>query len=140
MTPGFQSRTARVETFDGHNFTLVDSVVYVTGSGEVITIISGAKTDGASTPRALWTLGIPPFGPYWLATVLHDYLYRSSQKTRSECDDLLLEAMLSLGVSHMIARLIYEGVRLGGASSFDDDRSKQTPVQRSFLLIQPATP
>ena len=124
MTPGFQNAFVYTKSADGRNFVLVEPLVYVTAAGEIITAPPGTTTDGASTPRILWRV-IPPFGPYWPAAVLHDYLYRSSQKPKAECDSILLEAMLWLGVEQVEADAIYEGVKLGGQSSFDSDRAAQ---------------
>jgi len=112
-----------VKTTDGRNVTLVESVTYVAKDGETIVIPAGAASDGASTPCALW-LGVPPFGTYWPAAFLHDYLYRCTSTPKERCDALFLEAMESLGVSEFERELIYEGVRVGGASAFRKDRTE----------------
>jgi hypothetical protein len=124
MTSGFQSDTIKVSTSDGRSFTLLEPVVYVTALGAHLTIPAGTTSDGASTPSALWTL-IPPFGPYFKATYLHDWLYRFTKMPKCECDDLLKEAMLTLGIDPVLADAFYEGVSKGGQSSFDVDRAKQ---------------
>jgi hypothetical protein len=113
-----------VSTSDGRNVVLQEELTYVTEAGETIVVPVGATADGCSTPKEVWIL-IPPFGQYWLAAVLHDYLYRKTKKTREECDKLFLEAMESLGVDLILRTTIYNGVRLGGSWAFDDDR-KQT--------------
>ncbi len=118
---GFSKTTLRVETSDGRYFTLLEPLVYTSDAGEVITAPAGTKTDGASTPPELWPL-IPPFGTYWLAAVLHDFLYRIDKRPKVECDKLLLEAMLSLSVEKALRDAIYEGVVLGGLPSFAEDR------------------
>lgn len=124
MKPGFQQDSVMVKTSDGHNFELMVPLVYVTQMGARLTIPPGTTTDGASTPQALWS-AIPPFGPGWKAYVLHDWLYRNTKMPRIECDDLLKEAMLSLGVDAALAETIYQGVRIGGQQSFDKDRAIQ---------------
>ena len=121
MTPGFQSTAARVETSDGRNCVLLEPLVYVRMTGEIITVPAGTTTDGASTPRLLWRL-IPPFGRYWPAAVLHDYLYRFTDRPKDVCDSILREAMLSLGVDEVTTETIYEGVNLGGWKAFREDR------------------
>jgi len=117
----FAKATLRVESSDGRFFKLLEPLVYTSESGEVIIVPEGATTDGASTPQAIWNI-IPPFGTYWLAAILHDYLYRLTKRPKAECDGLLLEAMTSLGVDRLLRETIYDGVRLGGASAFDEDR------------------
>jgi hypothetical protein len=104
--------------------TLLAPVVYTTKAGETIVIPQGTTSDGASTPEAIWNV-VPPFGKYWRAAVLHDYLYRVTKRPKNQCDELLLEAMESLGVNALERYTIYEGVKFGGYSSFVDDRKEQ---------------
>lgn len=118
---GFSKPTLKCETSDGRMFTLLEPLVYTAKSGEVIIVPVGATTDGASTPKVIWNI-IPPFGTYWLAAVLHDYLYRVTKRLKNECDSLLLEAMESMGVDLVLREAIYEGVHFGGQVSFDEDR------------------
>jgi hypothetical protein len=120
----FQQTPMKVETDDGRYFTLLQPYNYLCRSGELITIPAGTTTDGASTPSELW-ITIPPFGKYWKAAILHDYLYRNTNRPKSECDLLLLEAMESLGVGEITAHTIYEGVHLAGQIAFDEDRKSK---------------
>lgn len=85
-----------------------------------ITVPAGYLTDGASVPRALWSI-IPPWGAYGQAAVVHDILceYLSimvsgklTPITRQRADEIFAEAMTVLKVpSHDIA-LISESVAL----------------------------
>ncbi len=118
---GFDKNAINVRTGDGHNITLLEDLTYTAASGEVFTVPIGSTSDGASVPRELWNI-FPPFGPYWLAAVFHDWLYRFSSVAKDRCDSLLLEAMLSLGVPQIDARTIYDAVKLFGAGSFNADR------------------
>jgi len=120
----FKNKSLKVESVDGRNFTLLEPLVYEARNGEVITIPVGAATDGASTPQAMWNV-LPPFGKYWMAAVLHDGLYRLMKQPKARCDDLLLEAMLSLGVDEREAGIIYAGIKVGGWASFEEDRAEQ---------------
>jgi hypothetical protein len=118
-----------VRTADGHNMTLCEELYFDRPedvANETITVPIGAQTDGASIPREAWGL-MPPFGPYWMAAVLHDYLYHCTRRTRFECDLILWEAMLALGVPELTARTIYNAVNEFGQHAFDDDRAAQGP-------------
>lgn len=117
----FNPSYAIVKTHDGRNFTLQEPLVYVSKAGETIIVPPSAESDGGSIPRLLWR-ELPPFGDYWLATYLHDYLYRKTQRSKEECDNLLLEAMESLGVNIIVRNLIYDGVVVGGGPAFEEDR------------------
>lgn len=129
MQQGFQSRIAEVVTLDGRNFKLSKPIEYVAKDGALYTVPEWADTDGASTPRSLWSV-LPPFGDYWLACVLHDAAYRntlrkggtSANLTKEQSDNLLLEAMQSCQVDEIACQTIYEGVKWGGFKAFRDDR------------------
>lgn len=104
--------------------TLLDAFTYTSKTGQVITVPVGSTSDGASTPREIWAM-IPPFGTYWMAAFLHDYLYRSTDLPKNVCDDLLREAMEDLCVDWVERDAIFDGVALGGQCSFDADRKAQ---------------
>lgn len=118
---GFSSTLVSTDSEDGHHFILTKELAYVSDAGETIVVPVGAQTDGASTPHALWPT-LPPFGKYWRAAILHDWLYRGTQRPRPECDALLLEAMNSIGVDTITGHIIYDGVRAGGEAAFEADR------------------
>lgn len=82
---------------------------------------SGFLTDGASTPRVLWSLCPPMAGLTAEPAVLHDYLYSRSSRynvSRAEADWYFLLAMRSAGVSLARRQTVYEGVRIGGFASW----------------------
>ena len=106
-------------------------MVYQTRDGRVFVVPRGASTDGASTPALIASL-LPPTGDYWQSAVLHDSAYQNTLLTnlggkaslsKDECDLLLKEAMELSGVDALIVDTIYEGVRIGGAHAFKEDRS-----------------
>ena len=83
-----------------------------------VTIPAGYLTDGASVPRLFWNM-IPPWGAYGQAAVVHDLLceYLSvvrngvpTQITRTECDNVLNQAMQNLGVPTTQRLMIYGAV------------------------------
>jgi hypothetical protein len=136
-TWGFEKPTLKIETSDGRNVTLLEVLRYTTKSGELIEAPIGTSSDGASTPKWMWNL-IPPFGSYWLAAVLHDYLYRLTQKPKDYCDDIILEAMESLGVDLILREAIYEGVHLAGDIAFNDDRRVKLKLYLGDLAFKMA--
>ncbi len=137
----FQDLPILSESYDGHHQVLARAFTYVTSNGVALLVPVGTTTDGASVPQAFWDV-LPPFGLYWPATVLHDYLYRNadglhSHMSRQDCDDLLLEAMISLQVGLVTRTTIYEGVRLGGSWSFEEDRKtliRGEQIQHRLLI------
>jgi hypothetical protein len=99
-------------------FELAERFRYRSSRGE-ITVPVGFRTDGASVPRVFWNL-FSPFGDYFGAAVVHDFLYSPHNRrfSRTECDALFLEAMFNLGVGWFTRGLIYRAVRLGGGGRF----------------------
>ena len=128
---------------DGRDWRLLTPIAYRSRDGRIFIIPRGASTDGASTPAMIANL-LPPFGAYWQSAVLHDSAYQNTLLqwpfpdppdfgqpfvkvkaclTKDACDLLLKEAMELSGVDATTVEIIYEGVRLGGASAFKEDRS-----------------
>lgn len=137
MTQGFSTKKLKVETDDGLNMSLLEEFSYTTAKGEVIVVPVGSLSDGASTPRALW-VSLPPFGRYWMAAFLHDYLYRKAHYPKKFCDDTLYEAMIYLGVDQVTAHTIYNGVALGGFLAFEMDRKElaETEAEDAAKKVQ----
>jgi hypothetical protein len=112
-------------------------------SQRFITVPAGYLTDGASVPRALWSI-IPPWGAYGQAAVVHDILceYLSimvagklTPITRERADEIFAEAMTVLQVpSHDVA-LISEGVklyRLASGASAPTNRPEKRALEASW--------
>jgi hypothetical protein len=124
------------KTSDGRNFELTASFTYLTDAGEQVVVPIGALSDGASTPPEVWNL-IPPFGVYWPAAYMHDFLYRCTQRTKAECDALFDEAMKTLGTNPLVRLAIYHAVALAGQDAFDRDRKAQAAVGAPAAAVPP---
>lgn len=85
-------------------------------STEIIVVPSGYVTDFASIPRIFWSV-LSPIDKHGKASLLHDYCYTIKYKNnRKYCDKIFKEAMEVLKVNPLIARFMYNGVRLFGES------------------------
>lgn len=94
---------------------------YISSLGTV-TVPTGFRTDGASIPKAFWNI-LEPFGPYFPAALVHDYLYSGASDghfttDRQTADMLFKEAMFNLGVGWPTRETIYRAVRLFGGRSY----------------------
>lgn len=135
----FRNLPVECATLDGRNFTLLKPLIFTDPQRRTYRVPIGATSDGLSIPQVLWTVGLPPFGEAWLAGVLHDAAYRDQLEVlvsgtvkegswskvtlaKDACDTLFHEAILAMGVDVQKARLLYEGVHLGGQGAFDADR------------------
>lgn len=103
---------------DSHIFRLTAGFRYLSSFG-TITVHRGFETDGASIPRAFWNI-LSPFGPYFKAAVVHDWLYSpfNDIHNREDSDLIFKEAMFNIGVDWLQREIIFRAVRLFGSKSF----------------------
>lgn len=108
-----------------HNGSRIFSLVHyyrVLTSFGTVTIPTGFQTDGASVPRIFWNI-LQPYGEYFPAALLHDYLYSRQSSLfhtfdREESDYLFKEAMFNLGVPWHVRHTIHTAVRLFGWKAY----------------------
>ena len=129
---GFQKSYVDLRTTNGRDASLLSPIIFKRPDevgGGIITMPTGSRTDGASTPAMVWSLGLAPFGSYYISCVLHDGCYRGITipkiETREEADLILWEALVSQGVHDTEAKTIYNAVRQFGQSAWDQDRKEQ---------------
>jgi hypothetical protein len=82
---------------------------------------AGSVIDGASIPRALWTIvGSPYTGDYRRASIVHDVACDqagSDGKKRRAADRMFFHACRTGGCSIWQSTVLYLGVRIGAAAS-----------------------
>lgn len=86
-----------------------------------VKIEPGYKMDGASSPKAAWTItGFLPRGIHDPAALVHDKLYEDKGNhngqtyTRKEADRIFLKMLQLCGVKSWHSRIAYIAVRAGG--------------------------
>ena len=93
---------------DGRHMTLLSELHYTDPDGVVWIAPTGAVVDGASIPRALWSLMGGPFdGKYRNASVLHDVAYDQQMRPWKQCDRMFYNAMRCSGVGATEAKTMY---------------------------------
>lgn len=115
---------------------LESELTFTDAAGREWTAPAGARLNGATIPRALWTSVGPPFvGPYRRASVVHDYFVGENgnpkpptQEARSEADRMFYEACLFDGCSKRFAATLYAGVRFGSWMA----KEKSSPRRDGF--------
>ncbi len=90
----------------------------------LILVPIGFKTDFGSIPQFLQGI-FPKDGDALYAYILHDYLYKSGMFTRKEADNILDEAMLSLGVWWWRRKSVRLGLRMGGRKAWNKHRNNK---------------
>ncbi|MEN8141930.1 MAG: DUF1353 domain-containing protein, partial [Thermodesulfobacteriota bacterium] len=90
---------------------LLKTLTFTDGAGKVWEAPAGAKIDGASIPKLLWSLiGSPFVGKYRRATVFHDIYCQTRSEPHRKVHDMFLEAMLADGVSVSKAKMMHDAV------------------------------
>ena len=89
---------------------------------ELILVPKGIKTDLGSIPLFLQNI-FPKDGKAMFAYILHDYLYQVGMFSRLESDEILEEAMGSLGVSLWRQKAVKFGLRVGGWKAWNEHRA-----------------
>lgn len=99
---------------------LREALVFVRKNGERWEAKPGLQFDGASIPRALWSLSGSPFdGDYREAAIIHDQYCKDGRDGRCRWDSatvhqVFYEAMRALGVPGWRARIKWAAVRAFG--------------------------
>jgi hypothetical protein len=84
-------------------------------------IPAGFVYDGNSSPRVMWALCSPVGGVYGEAGPPHDYFYSLDCPIvvpRKYADNVHRAIGIFRGSNEIRAKLVYDGIRLGGESSF----------------------
>lgn len=129
---GFVNKTLDVRTTNGLNDILLEPLEFVRKYGQTVRAPIGAETNGFSVPRCLQNI-IPATGGDWFSAVLHDSSYENSLEvytgvwekanySKEECDDLILEAMISQSVGLVKRQTIYRALQLFGWKAFNENR------------------
>jgi len=107
---------------DDRDMRLLEPFTFTDPSGMVWDAPAGAVIDGASIPRALWTLvGSPYTGDYRRASIVHDIASDRAgpdKGKRRAADRMFYQACRAGGCSVEQATILYLGVRAGGIWPF----------------------
>jgi len=99
------------------NMQLLEKFEFADPSGNVWSVPETYdKLDGATIPRALWSLvGSPYVGNYRRASIVHDYAVHKSSKDddRKAADKMFYFACRTGGCNWLQALMLYAGVRIG---------------------------
>lgn len=111
------------------------------GGAPSVTVPANFVTDLASVPRIFWST-LRPDGDYAFAAILHDYLYWEQPSTirREDADAVLKSAMEEFKVSSTDVTLIFNAVRAGGGSAWDENRKLKLSGEKRILKKLPSDP
>lgn len=103
------------DTNDDRLMRLEEDFTYIDANGITWTAIKGSLTDGASIPRAFWSLmGGPLAGKYRRAAVIHDVYCKNQSRPYQAVHKMFHEAMITDGVGKIKAKTMYWAVNVFG--------------------------
>lgn len=111
----------------------------VTSRGVTLVVPSGFACDGASTPRAMWSLGFAPFDLGFAPAFVHDWLYRHGGQitvrgeqgdttrgfTEPEADEFFLDLMAQCEIAPDKRDAAFAAVRIAGHRSWQPFSTSQ---------------
>lgn len=96
---------------DGRSAHLLEQLSYVAADGREWTAPKGAWLDGASIPRAFWSVIGGPFeGLYREASIIHDHYCVARSEPWQDVHRMFWQAMLCRAVPAFKARIMYYAV------------------------------
>jgi hypothetical protein len=133
---GHLESTARAEWQKDNKMRLLEDVAYIDPDGGKWTVPKGYETDGASIPKAFWSvIGGPLEGPYREAALIHDWYCDYKTKPWKDVHRVFYYACRAKGVADLKAKTMYAAVRAGAPkwgkdASTCDGCHKNKPYQR----------
>ena len=117
-------------------FILLEDVV-VESLGYKITVKAGFDFDGASIPRALWSVyGNPLSGKFRIAALVHDVLYASEKFPRELADAVFLDLMKQHEVGYVKRQTMYYAVRSAGWYVWKEHEESEVKKYKEFLNVE----
>jgi Protein of unknown function (DUF1353) len=111
----FEGRPVITFLPDGRRVKTVEPFAFIDAASQRWDVPAGATVDGASIPRALWTLLGGPFeGKYRDASIIHDWYCDLRCRPWQSTHLAFYEAMRASDVPTSQAKLLYAGVYFGG--------------------------
>ncbi len=136
---GFTSLPRITPFGDWDFYYLEDELKYQARDREKIKDVNvpkGFVTDLASVPSLLWAK-YPPTGRYAYATIVHDYLYWTQERERSEADAVLKDALRDSRVDSTTVAAFHLAVTSLGANSWNANIKAKMAGEKRFLIRFP---
>jgi hypothetical protein len=94
---------------------LLEDFTYVDHTGERWAAVTNDTVDGATIPKAFWSIvGGPYEGKYRAASVVHDAACVRKTRPWQRSHQMFYEASLAGGVKRSLAKWMYAAVYIGG--------------------------
>jgi len=131
---------------DGRYVELTAPFSYIDSRRVTWSVPAGTRVDGASIPRAFWSIiGAPFTGKFRDASIIHDYYCATKSRHWKAVHKVFLDGMLARGVENFQAHLMYIAVyRFGPRWDYDMDAcfcegcpACASPIKKRIKFYQP---
>ena len=113
------------------------SDIIVESLGYKITVKKGFDFDGASIPKAFWSIiGSPFTGNYTIPATIHDGLYASEILDRDICDNIFLDLMKQYNVGYVKRYTMYWAVRSAGWNVWRKHDKDEIEKYKGFINVK----
>lgn len=110
------------ENGEDRKMKLLENFTYIDPNGKKWTAKKGYETDGASIPKAFWSLVGGPFeGGYRKAAVIHDWYCDSKSEPWKDVHRIFYYANRASGVNEFKSKVLYTAVLVGGPKWGNDN-------------------
>ena len=115
MKPFFTGHVDTRWLDDGRRMLLLADFMFTTSKGVECLAPKGSIVDGASIPKAFWTVWGSPFVGLWRnGSVVHDVMCVTRVMPWLDVHEMFREACICKGVGEASAWLMYEAIMTGG--------------------------
>ena len=145
---GSFSGTPKLDLFDSdRDCRLLEDFSYTDGRRKIWTARQGAVVNGASIPKAFWTIiGGPLEGKYRYASIVHDAACEEMKEPWDKVHQMFYEACRCAGLRERRAKVMYAAVHLFGprweaveftvnvTATLPDGKQGEVPVKRHRVV------
>ena len=126
----------KVDIIEEDVFILLEDVT-VEVLGYRIKVKKGFDFDGASIPKALWSVyGNPLSGNFRIAALVHDVLYASETFPRELADAIFLDLMKQHEVGYVKRYTMYYAVRSAGWYVWRGHKEPEIETYKEFIDVE----
>lgn len=109
------------------------------GKYAAVTVPAGFVVTFESIPRVAWGL-LEPGSAMAQASIIHEYLYWMQSTSRAESDETFKTVMQDYAVDTRQAALIYQAIKFGGKTIWENNAKLKNEGERRILKEFPSSP
>lgn len=127
----------KITSISAREKKLIEDYCCVLPDESILVAHKGVTYDGASIPKAFWSvIGSPFTGRYQRAAFLHDMMYAAELYSRKKCDEIFLDIMKLHGCSWLKRNIIWCAVAAFGRSVWNKHEKTHVLQMKKKIYIR----